>query len=109
MTKKWIEVNNLSGGQYSASKNITFKTLMVILNLCDYSDLYIVIKGTITAEGDDDENPRNVAEIIIPLEKKNRRNIKRIKTSIINMKHYKISKPLNDSIVSKFVTKNGSK
>ena len=70
MTKKWIEVNNLSGGQYSASKNITFKTLMVILNLCDYSDLYIVIKGTITAEGDDDENPRNVAEIIIPLEKK---------------------------------------
>ena len=68
--KKWIEVNNLSGGQYSASKNITFKTLMVILNLCDYSDLYIVIKGTITAEGDDDENPRNVAEIIIPLEKK---------------------------------------
>ena len=43
---------------------------MVILNLCDYSDLYIVIKGTITAEGDDDENPRNVAEIIIPLEKK---------------------------------------
>ena len=70
MTKKWIEVNNLSGDQYSASKNITFKTLMVILNLCDYSDLYIVIKGTITAEGDDDENPRNVAEIIIPLEKK---------------------------------------
>ena len=70
MTKKWIEVNNLSGGQYCASKNITFKTLMVILNLCDYSDLYIVIKGTITAEGDDDENPRNVAEIIIPLEKK---------------------------------------
>ena len=70
MTKKWIEVINLSGGQYSASKNITFKTLMVILNLCDYSDLYIVIKGTITAEGDDDENPRNVAEIIIPLEKK---------------------------------------
>ena len=70
MTKKWIEVNKLSGGQYSASKNITFKTSMVILNLCDYSDLYIVIYGTITAEGDDDENPRNVAEIIIPLEKK---------------------------------------
>ena len=70
MTKKWIEVNNLSGGQYSASKNITFKTLMVILNLCDYSDLYIVIKGTITAEGDDDEkSPRNIKEIIIPPEK----------------------------------------
>ena len=79
MTKKWIEVNNLSGGQYSASKNITFKTLMVILNLCDYSDLYIVIKGTITAEGDDDENPRNVAEIIIPLEKKTEEILKELR------------------------------
>ena len=79
MTKKWIEVNNLSGGQYSASKNITFKTSMVILNLCDYSDLYIFIKGTITAEGDDDENPRNVAEIIIPLEKKTEEILKELK------------------------------
>ena len=37
-------------------------------------------------------------------------NIKQIKTSIfINMEHYKISKLLIDSTVSKFVTKNGSK
>ena len=54
-----------------------------------------------------DENPRNVEEIIIPPEK--RKNIKRIKTSIIKMEIYKISKLLKDSNVSKFVTKNGSK
>ena len=48
-----------------------------------------------------DENPRNVEEMIIPLEKK-RRNIKRIKTSIIiKMEHYKVSKLLDDSTVTK--------
>ena len=50
-----------------------------------------------------DENPRNVEEITIPPEK--RRNIKRIKTSIIKMEHYQISKLFNDSTVLKFVTK----
>ena len=48
-------------------------------------------------------------EIIIPLEKR-RCNIKRNKGSIIiKMEHYKISKLLSDSTVSKFVTTNGSK
>ena len=49
-----------------------------------------------------------VEEIIILPEKKGR-DIKRIKTSITKMEHYKISKLLNDSTVSKFLTKNGSK
>ena len=44
---------------------------------------------------------RNVEEIIIATEK--------IKTSVIKMKHCKISKLLNGLTVSKFVTKNGSK
>ena len=43
-------------------------------------------------------------EIIIPLEKK-RGNIKQIAKRIIKMEDYKISKSLNDSTVSKFVTK----
>ena len=38
--------------------------------------------------------------------RKKRRNIKWIKTSIIKMEHYKISKLLNDSTVSKLVKKN---
>ena len=31
-----------------------FKTSMLTSDLCDYSDSYIVIKGTVTIEGDDD-------------------------------------------------------
>ena len=50
------------------------------------------------------ENSRHFEEIIIPLEKK-RRNIKQIEKSFIKLEHYKISKLLNDSIVSKFLTK----
>ena len=45
--KKWIEVNYLSSGQYSVNKNIRFKTSMLRSHLCDYSDAYIVVKGTI--------------------------------------------------------------
>ena len=38
-----------------------------------------------------------------------RRKNTQIKTNIIKMEHYKKSKLLNNSIVSKFVTTNGSK
>ena len=48
---------------------------------------------------------KSVEKIIIPPEKREK-NIKRIKTSIIKMEHYKISKLLNDSNVTKFATKN---
>ena len=47
MTRKWIEVNDLSSDLYFANKNIKFKTLMLRSDLCDYSDVYIVVKGTI--------------------------------------------------------------
>ena len=40
---------------------------------------------------------------------KKQKKIKRIKTHVIKMENYKISKLLNDSTISKFVTKNGSK
>ena len=48
VTRKWIEVNDLSSGQYSANKNIRFKTSMLRSDLCDYSDAYIVVNGRIT-------------------------------------------------------------
>ena len=38
VTKKWIEVHDLSSGQYSINKNIRFKTLMLRSDFCDYSD-----------------------------------------------------------------------
>ena len=47
--KKWVEVNDLASGQYSVNKNILrLKTSMLILDLCNYSDAYIVVKGRIT-------------------------------------------------------------
>ena len=50
MTRKWIEINDLLGAQYSIKKNIRLKTPMLRLDLCDYSDAYIVVKGRITVE-----------------------------------------------------------
>ena len=42
-----MEINDLSGGQYSDNKNIRFKIIMLRSDLCDYSDAYIVVKRTI--------------------------------------------------------------
>ena len=59
VTKKWVEVNDLSSGQYSVNKNIKFKTSMLRSDLCDYSETYIVVKGTVTVEGDNDDKKTN--------------------------------------------------
>ena len=50
VTKKWVEVNDLSSGQYSINKNIRFKNSILRSDLFDYSDSYIAVKGTITVE-----------------------------------------------------------
>ena len=56
-----MEVNDLSSGQYSSNKNIRFKTLMLRSDLCNYySDAYIVVKGTIPVEGDDDDKKKEI-------------------------------------------------
>ena len=44
---------------YSVNKNIRFKTSILRSELCDYSDSYIVIKGRITVEGENDGKTRN--------------------------------------------------
>ena len=59
VTKKWIKVYDQSGGNYNANKEIRIKTSMLRSDLCDYSDAYIVVKGDITLEGDNDANKRN--------------------------------------------------
>ena len=45
--KKWIGINGLSRSQYSVNKNIRYKTPILRSNLCDYSESYILKKGTI--------------------------------------------------------------
>ena len=47
-TKKWIEVYDQSEGNYDVNKEIRIKTSMLRSDLCDYSDAYIIVKGTIT-------------------------------------------------------------
>ena len=43
----WVEINDESIGRYNNS-NIRFKSTTIRLSLCDYSDAYILVKGTIT-------------------------------------------------------------
>ena len=59
VTKKWVEVNDLSSGQYSVNKSIRFKTSMLRSDLCDYSDAYIVVKGKVSVTGNNAANRRN--------------------------------------------------
>ena len=49
VTKKWVEVFDQSGGNYNVNKEIRIKISILRSNLYDYSDAYIVIKGTIIA------------------------------------------------------------
>ena len=48
VTKKWVEVYDQSQGNGSINKEIRIKTSMLRSNLCDFSNAYIVVKGTIT-------------------------------------------------------------
>ena len=47
VTREYVRVNSLSN-TYNKTKSIIFKTPMLRSNLCDYSDAYILVKGTIT-------------------------------------------------------------
>ena len=47
-TENWIEINDKPWRTYN--NQIRFKTSLLRLSLCDYSDAYILLKGTITVE-----------------------------------------------------------
>ena len=46
--RNWVEINDESRGAYYVNSQIKFKTTMLKSSLCDYSDAYIRVKGTIT-------------------------------------------------------------
>ena len=59
ITKKWVEVYDQSGSDevgYKPSKQTRFKTSMLRSDLRDFSDAYIVVKGTITVTNPNDGN-----------------------------------------------------
>ena len=47
-TKNWVEINDDIRGACSPDKQIRFKTAMLRSSLCDYNDVYILVKGNIT-------------------------------------------------------------
>ena len=47
-TRNWVEINDESRGAYNVSSQIKFKTTMLKSSLCDYSDAFILVKGTIS-------------------------------------------------------------
>ena len=47
-TRNWVEINDESRGVYNVNSQIKLKTTMLKSSLCDYSDAYILVKGTIS-------------------------------------------------------------
>ena len=47
-TRNWVEINDDIRGAYFPNKQIRFKTAMLRSSLCDYSDVYVVLKGNIS-------------------------------------------------------------
>ena len=62
-TNNWVQINDESRGTHNVNSQIKFKTTMLKSSLCDYSDAYILVKGTIavnnTAAADVDANNTN--------------------------------------------------
>ena len=47
-TRNWFEINDESQGTNNVSNQIKFKTSLIRSHLCDHSNAYIHVKGTIT-------------------------------------------------------------
>ena len=47
-TRNWLELNDESRGAFNVNSQIKFKTTMLKSSLCNYSDAYILVKGTIS-------------------------------------------------------------
>ena len=58
VTREYVKVNSLLN-TYNENKSIRFKTPMLRSNLCDYSDAYILVKGTITVIGNHPRDRQN--------------------------------------------------
>ena len=60
VTKKWIKVYDQSEKNYNPNKEIRIKISMPRSDLCDFSDAYIVVKGTITVTNPDNAKRNKV-------------------------------------------------
>ena len=62
-----LKKNDESRGTYNVDSQIRFKTTMLKSSLCDYSDVYILVKGTITVNNTPaaDPNANNTNKKVI--------------------------------------------
>ena len=58
ITREYVRVNSLLD-TYNENKSIRFKTPMLRSSLCDYSDAYILVKGTVTVAAPGANNGAN--------------------------------------------------
>ena len=58
VTREYVRINSLLN-TYNENKSIRFKTPMLRSSLCDYSDAYILVKGTITVTAPGANNGAN--------------------------------------------------
>ena len=58
-TKKWSIIDSGSNGNYSQNDEIRFLTRSIESSLCDYSDVYMLITGNISA------TPNNAATQVV--------------------------------------------
>ena len=58
VTTQYVKVNSLLN-TYNENKSIRFKTPMLRSSLCDYSDAYILVNGTITVIGNHPRDRQN--------------------------------------------------
>ena len=61
-TNKRVKINDESRGTCNTNSQIRFKTSMLRSSLCDYSNAYILVKGTLTAA---DADPNNINKKVI--------------------------------------------
>ena len=57
--KNWVEINKDVRETYITNIQIKFNTLMLKSSLCDYSDAYMLVMGTITVAAQAGNNPNN--------------------------------------------------
>ena len=63
-TKNWFEINDDSCRTHSVNSQIKFKTSMLRSSLCNYSDAYILVSGTITVPNTGIAANSNIRKII---------------------------------------------
>ena len=54
-----------SRGKYKTNSQIKFKASMIMSSLCDYSDAYILVSGTITVAAQERNNPNNAKKEVV--------------------------------------------